>query len=205
MELIVCEGEGEFVETVSEWCRTQIQQYHAQSVFIPAGRTPESLYQYWEESHPPYLKGLKLIQIDDVLTGDKRHIFKKFFKQFLPSYQQAIQWIEDGEVVGDIALLGLGLNGHIAFHEPGVSLTLFSGCVNLGTETCKNLGIREGEWGISYGLAACKKSKAILIIVKGATKKEILKRLLSGDKTLPASHLMQHPNLTIIADSDAVS
>lgn len=203
MELIICEDEEQFVQTISDWCRTQIQKCSAHSIFIPAGKTPESLYRHWELVKPDYLRNIKLLQIDDILTGGSQFLFRKFFENSLPSYQSKIQWIGDGEDVGDLAILGLGLNGHVAFHEPGIDQSLFSGCVLLGKETCSNLGLNSVEWGITYGLSAFKNSKAILLIVKGSAKKKILSRLLAKDPMVPATHLLQHSQVTIIVDKEA--
>jgi 6-phosphogluconolactonase/glucosamine-6-phosphate isomerase/deaminase len=203
MELIICEDEDHFVRAISVWCKTQIQQLNARSVFIPAGKTPECIYRFWEKSKPDYLNNLELLQVDDVLTGDSQFLFRRFLESSLPSYERKFRWINDGSCIGDLAILGLGLNGHVAFHEPGLNQSLFSGCVKLNAETCHSLGISDGSWGITYGLAAFNRSKGVLLIVRGAPKRQVLSRLLKGDHALPASQLLKHPNLTIIADRDA--
>lgn len=203
MELIICEGPEAFVQAADRWCRTEIQLHGAKAVFLPAGQTPESLYEKWEREKPGPLQGLEILQIDDVLTGAKRGVFRRFFSEKLPSYEAQLRPIDEASRVADLGLLGLGLNGHVAFHEPEIDLSFFSGCVKLSAKTCTNLGLEESTWGISYGVQAFLATKALLIMVKGAGKREVLARLLKGDPALPASALLGHPRLTILADREA--
>jgi 6-phosphogluconolactonase/glucosamine-6-phosphate isomerase/deaminase len=218
MELVICENVGveaeksanissavaDFASLASQWCRTQIQELGARSFFLPAGQTPESLYELWERTRPDFLAAIDLLQIDDVLTGPKAGMFRRFFTEKLPSYQLRFHAIERADQVADAAVLGLGLNGHIAFHEPGLDSRFFSGCVRLNEVTCANLKVDPGTWGISYGAAAFLEARAVLVMVKGRSKREILKRLLNGDRSLPAAGLLDHPRLTILADREAI-
>jgi glucosamine-6-phosphate deaminase len=58
------------------------------------------------------------------------------------------------------------------------------------------------------GIGTILKSKAILLIASGKNKAEAMSRLLSSsepDSDFPASALVSHPNVTIIADTDALS
>jgi 6-phosphogluconolactonase/glucosamine-6-phosphate isomerase/deaminase len=43
-------------------------------------------------------------------------------------------------------------------------------------------------------------AKAILLVVRGQNKKEVLERLKKGDPSLPASGLLNHPDLTVLTD-----
>ncbi len=203
MELIVCDSAEQVDASVSKWCEKKVLDFGIKSAFIPAGATPEGLYQLWEKQRPAYLKGMKLIQIDDVLSSPQEGMFKKFFEQHLPSFKSQLCFIESGECKAELGLLGLGVNGHVAFHEPGIHEDFYSGCVRLSEVTCKNLNLPNGSWGVSYGAGAFMRCKAVSIIVKGKSKREILKRLLAKDPTVPASALMNHPRLTIITDRDA--
>jgi hypothetical protein len=163
-----------------------------------------SLYKVWETKKPDYLRGMDLVQIDDVLTGSQRGMFKRFFDEHLPSYLTQLRGIEMGDRQADLAVLGLGLNGHVAFHEPGVDSGFYSGCVRLSEVTCQNLELEPGTWGISYGAQAFNACKSILMIVCGSSKREILQRLLEGESSVPASALLNHPSFTILADREAL-
>ena len=48
------------------------------------------------------------------------------------------------------------------------------------------------------------KAKAILMMVSGSSKCEILARLIDRDPRLPATSLMAHRDFTILADPDAL-
>lgn len=203
MELIICEDEQDFSRAVSDWCKTKIEFYQAKSIFVPAGKTPESFYAFLEAHRPGYLQAIKLFQIDDVLSGPSKNCFQKFFAQHLPSYGCQFKAIEGADESADLAILGLGLNGHVAFHEPEIHASFYSGCVPLSEQTCKTLSLDVGAWGVSYGIAAFLQTKALLLIVKGNAKQVILQDLLKNETQLPAGALLKHHDITIIADRAA--
>ena len=148
-----------------------------------------------------YLKGLSLRQIDDLATGPRRGLFREFFARHLPSYASQLVPLESGSAAeegADLAILGLGLNGHVAFHEPGLDPRFFAGCVRLSAETCQNLAAGENAWGISYGIEAFRRTRAILMMAYGPAKHDIVQRLLARDPALPATHLLGHPDFTLL-------
>ncbi|MES2857409.1 MAG: 6-phosphogluconolactonase [Bdellovibrionota bacterium] len=206
MKLIVCDNNEEMTHLVADWCSEHIATHKARTVFLPAGNTPIKLYERWEKQRPEEFKNLKFLQIDDVMSGEKRGMFKQFFEDHLPSFRDQFEWIESTKQTdqgADLALLGLGLNGHVAFHEPGMPMDFFCGCLELSEITRKNLELNETTWGISYGIGAFIQSKSIAMMVNGASKREILNRLLAGDPSLPASGLLNHSDFTIFADRAA--
>jgi glucosamine-6-phosphate deaminase len=119
-----------------------------------------------------------------------------------------------GEVGGvDLAILGLGLNGHVGFNEPGTSSSAGTRVVDLSHET---LASNAEYWsqehevprqGITVGLGTLVESRQILLLVSGAHKSAILKRALEGPITdeVPASHLRSAADLIVIADYAAAS
>ncbi|HVK61153.1 MAG TPA: 6-phosphogluconolactonase [Bdellovibrionales bacterium] len=206
MKLIVCDNNEEMTGLVAEWCKEHIATHKAETVFLPAGNTPIKLYEQWESQRPSEIKNLRFIQIDDVLSGPKKGMFKQFFEEHLPSFRDQFEWIEECrrcDQGADLAILGLGLNGHVAFHEPGMPMDFFCGCLKLSEVTQRNLELSPTTWGISYGVGAFVQSKSIAMMVNGASKREILDRLIRGDSSLPASGLMSHPDFTIFADRAA--
>ena len=203
MELKICKDSDELTLETSSWCQKKIALTGAQSIYLPAGGTPIPLYRQWTASPPEFLRSLQLIQIDDILTGNKAGLFKQFFIQHLPNEKDHFRWIGKNYDQADLAILGLGLNGHIAFHEPELPKNFYSGCVLLSAKTCETLNVPKDTWGISYGASAFLKTKAILVMVLGESKREVLQRLLKKDPTLPASALHDHPDFTILADRAA--
>ena len=199
MNLVVCEDKISASRAASKWCADR----KPKSMFLPAGNTPLPLYHLWEVERPAFLEKCQFVQIDDVLTGRGRGQFRAFFEKELPSAVPRFHWIDRADEGAEIALLGLGLNGHIAFHEPGLGDEFYSGCVKLSATTCNALGSEQGTWGVTYGAGAFHACRAIAILVTGASKKEVLAKLLNRDRTLPASGLLAHADITVIADRDA--
>lgn len=205
MKTRLCEEVSDLGRAASQWCEEKIKTCRAHSVYIPAGRTPMALYEVWRRENPAYLAGLDLVQIDDVMTGPQRNVFRRFLEENLPGHQKQIKFISDASRQADLAILGLGLNGHVAFHEPGLDRDFYSGCVRLSSVTCDHLNLARDTWGISYGAGAFFRSRAILMMVSGASKREILKKFLAGDPSLPASALLGHPDLTLLVDKEAMN
>ena len=187
----------------SEWVERAINEVGAKSLFIPAGNTPIGLYEIWEKDRPKFLDSVKLLQIDEVISGPKTGMFKRFFEEYLPTYSEQIDWIGEKENAAEIAILGLGVNGHIAFHEPELTSDFSFGRVKLSSITCKNLDAGDNVYGLSYGLGSFLKCKKILMIILGESKQEILERLLNRDPNVPAAKLLDHPGFEIICDQEA--
>lgn len=204
MNTIICEESLTVGRAASNWVQERVRRFGAKTIFIPAGNTPIPLYQFWEKERPEFLKGLTLLQIDDVLTGNQKGVFKEFFDKHLPSYRSQMQYIESAEQVADLAILGLGVNGHVAFHEPGIDNKFYSGCVKLTPKTCEYLNLEPGTWGITYGVDAFIRCKSILMTVTGRGKRDVLDRLLKEDRTLPATALLHHSDMTLLTDREAL-
>ena len=119
-----------------------------------------------------------------------------------------------GEVGGiDLAILGLGPNGHVGFNEPPTSSSARTGIVDLSPES---LDSNSDYWddkcevprqAITVGLGTLVESRRIVLLVSGAHKSAILKRALEGPITdeVPASHLRSAADLLVIADLAAAS
>lgn len=202
MKKIVSQEQSAWVLQASDWLQQKQIEYKAKSVYLPAGETPKKIYSYWQEQKPPFLDSLKLIQIDDVMTGQQKHVFRTFFKDYLPYKAEQIEYFETGHSQADLGILGLGMNGHVAFHEPDLNPKLYSGCVKLQDITIKNLNLEPNTWGKSYGAGAFNQCKALLLIVNGVKKKSILQKTLSfpNSISIPASLLLGHQDLTILTD-----
>ena len=127
-------------------------------------------------------------------------MFKKFLEVHLTNFKNQIHFIENGEIRGQAAIVGLGLNGHVAFHEPHMPTDFSFGQVDLSPESCKTLDIPQGSQGYTHGLGNILAAERILLIVTGNHKKNILQRTLAGDSSIPAGKLIKHQDLTIITD-----
>lgn len=112
----------------------------------------------------------------------------------------------------DVAILGLGLNGHIGMNEPHTSASTRSHIVELDPLTAQ-VGQKYFKsaqtltHGITLGIASLMEAKAIILVVNGEKKAAILKQLINSEVTesLPASILHLHPNCFVYADKSAAS
>ena len=113
----------------------------------------------------------------------------------------------------DLQLLGLGHNGHIGFNEPADAYTVTTNCVDL-TESTIEANKRffasaddVPRQAYTMGIGTIMKAKKILVVVNGEGKADIVAKAFFGPVTpeVPASVLQLHPDVTIVADAEALS
>ena len=108
----------------------------------------------------------------------------------------------------DLAIVGLGMNGHVGMNEPGTSASLHSHVAEIDPIT-QQVGQKyfkekkEISGGLTLGIANLMEAKNVMLIVSGEKKAEILKKVLEEEisNKLPASLLRNHPNFTVFADA----
>ena len=113
----------------------------------------------------------------------------------------------------DLAVLGLGRDGHVAFDEPGSTLSSGVRRVQLHEQTradaVEEFGGLDGvpREAITVGLRTLHSARELLMLVSGAGKARALRNMLEGpvDPRLPASLLRDHPRLTIVCDLAAAA
>jgi len=112
----------------------------------------------------------------------------------------------------DVAILGLGMNGHIAMNEPGCTIDGRTQVVELHPIT-KQVGQKYFsqpkllEEGLTLGMGTLLESKHIILMVSGKSKALIVSKMLEGSVTndLPGSLLLNHPSVTVFLDEEAAS
>lgn len=112
----------------------------------------------------------------------------------------------------DIALLGLGVNGHIGLNEPGSRIDERTRVTTLQERTAV-VGQKyftaptSLKQGITLGLGDLMEARHLIIIASGAAKAPVIQQLIEGElsSALPASLLRSHPSLTVIVDEAAAS
>jgi glucosamine-6-phosphate deaminase len=120
-----------------------------------------------------------------------------------------------GRLVGDggidLAIVGLGANGHIGMNEPGATAEMGTRVVTLAPTTAENAR-RYGAsvtptWGITVGIAELMAARAVWVLVTGSHKTDILKRTLHGavDSEVPATFLTEHSACTFFVDQAALT
>ncbi|TCP30973.1 glucosamine-6-phosphate deaminase [Scopulibacillus darangshiensis] len=112
----------------------------------------------------------------------------------------------------DLAVLGLGPNGHLGFNEPPSSAFAPTRVVPLTKESLISNAIYWGgmehvpTMSMTAGMNLLLSSCQIILLVNGGHKKEIFEQTLRGkiDDSIPSSHLQSHGNVKIIADKLAL-
>lgn len=115
------------------------------------------------------------------------------------------RWLaEHGPI--DVCVLGLGINGHVAFNEPGRFLRSGPHVASLARASLRHAMLKESRsqprFGLTLGMADLLQSQRILLLVSGGAKRQAFHRLMSGEITpaFPASFLWLHPNTTVFHD-----
>lgn len=106
----------------------------------------------------------------------------------------------------DIQLLGIGVNGHIGFNEPGTPFELGTNVVELTQSTREANQIYFDSIddvptkAITMGIQTIMNAKQVILLISGASKQDAYERLRSGEVTtdFPASALHNHKNVTVI-------
>ena len=206
---------------------------------LPAGRTMIPVYAKLRSlvrAAPAAWRDVRVFQIDEFVglgQGDAGS-FRTFLEQHLldelklppaqanfldgraadaqdecDRYEDAI--IEAGGI--DLQLLGIGVNGHIAFNEPGDSLTARTHVATLRDETRHaNAGLFEGDLSrvpcqaLTMGMGTVMHAREVRLLATGSSKADAVAQLFSGPITprLPASFLQLHPRMSLHADKAAL-
>jgi glucosamine-6-phosphate deaminase len=110
----------------------------------------------------------------------------------------------------DLVLLGIGLNGHLGMNEPGSPPDSTTRRVDLHTTTIQSSARYFShqnlpQWGITVGLKPILGSKEVWVLANGATKREIVRRMVADEVSPanPASLLRRHPNCSLFVDAEA--
>jgi len=111
----------------------------------------------------------------------------------------------------DIQILGVGINGHIAFNEPGSRINSRTRIVDLTQNTIERNSrffkntLDVPKKGLTMGVGTIMEAKKLILLANGKNKDEAIKHLARGkvgDKW-PVSFLRKHKNLVVIVDKEA--
>lgn len=234
--ILIADSEADFANIAAQEFVTLLEGCNQPLVTLPTGMTPLGFYQalinhhahrrdLWDvlrftaldEYHglPPgdeRLFGAWLVRVClDPLQITSRH----FFDSLQDPVHEAVRmdgWLQQNGPL-DIAVLGLGHNGHIAFNEPGTDFNQGTHAMMLTDASIQaNARYWGGEdrvprQGITLGLRDLAQARHTLLLVSGAGKADILAQALNGPVTpaIPASYLQTIKNVTIVTDRDAVA
>lgn len=110
----------------------------------------------------------------------------------------------------DIQVLGIGMNGHIGFNEPGSSFSSRTRVVDLAAQTVavnkeKTAADALPPQAISMGIGTILEAKRIILLANGEGKADIIAKALRGPVTedVPASVLQRHSGVVALLDEPA--
>ena len=112
----------------------------------------------------------------------------------------------------EVAIVGLGMNGHVGMNEPGTPPDSRAHLATLDPVTQKAgqkyfQQQRQLAGGLTLGIANLMEARNIFLVVNGRHKADVVHRLLTEPVSaqLPAGFLLQHPNLFIYLDKEAAA
>lgn len=203
-------------------------------ITLPTGKTPLALYRLLASGRRDAWKHVRFIALDEYcglgdddprlfgawiarecldpmgITAERRTMFRSNAPDPVTECARVATWL-DAHGPLDLAVLGLGTNGHLAFNEPGADP---AGSVHVATLAAESITANAGYWGgadrvprtgMTLGLGDIMRARKIILLVSGAHKAAILDRALHGpvDPAVPASILQTHGDVAVIADAAA--
>ena len=195
---------------------------------VSSGGTPKRTYEIITQDllHEVDWQRVTLVQMDEYLAVelsdaasqycflDESLVSKLPFKEVIRFDREFIEnpalfeekVVEAGGI--DIAVHGIGINGHLGFNEPGskvnsrtrtVALTESTRIANSRFFSCLD---RVPTHGVTVGLKTIVEAKKIYLLAFGEAKKRVVVQAISGGRASknPASVLQSHGNTVYILD-----
>lgn len=198
--------EGLYQQLIEKYQQNQVSFKHTTTFnldeYVGLSPTdPNSYYYYMQE---------KLFQHIDI-PDDHAHLPKGDADDLASGCQDYENMIKHAGQV-HLQLLGIGLNGHIGFNEPGTPFSSRTHIVDLD-ESTRNANARNfasiedvPTQAVSMGIATIMESKQILLLVSGEKKSDAVAKLVNGEvsEDMPASILQKHDNVILVADEAAL-
>lgn len=130
-------------------------------------------------------------------------------KDIVIECQRVEDFIRQFEYI-DVAILGIGVNGHVGMNEPGTPVSLRSHVANIHAST-QQIGQkyfkepRQLDTGLTLGITTLLESKHLMLLASGENKAKSVFEMLHGPQSeeLPASLLRDHANFLIYLEKEA--
>ncbi|MFH0712046.1 MAG: glucosamine-6-phosphate deaminase [archaeon] len=231
MKVIRVKNYEEMSRTASEILIGEIRKKKNIVVGFATGRTPLGLYKNLVRAYRKRevdFSGVRSFNLDEyypVAKNSRRSFFSYMFRNLfgLVNIKEGNMNFLDGEVRDwraecaryeglirkspiDVQILGVGVNGHIGFNEPGSSFSSRTRLVELSDETRRqNSGIfwRAPKQALTMGVGTILSAKKIILLASGREKMKAVERLVKGkiSKDCPVSFLRGHKDLVVVTDS----
>ena len=237
MNIIKVENNEALSEKAADMIEDTLNTKENPVLGLATGSTPERLYEILQkrcQDGKVSFKHATTFNLDEYigLAGDDPNSYRQFMNEKLfngidiqkenthipngvaeDPNKEAIDYEKKLADAGkiDLQILGIGLNGHIGFNEPGSDVKSRTQVVDLAKTTIEanarffNSMDEVPTEAITMGIGTIMEASKIILLVQGEKKAEILSKVLHGDVTsdVPASFLQMHKDVTIITDIDA--
>lgn len=233
MKIDVLANENLAALKVAELLHQQIVKKPSSTIGLATGNTMNGVYQafkelvqnnhtdlsqvrfvmldeYWDIdiNHPASFKSYLLRNLEGLNLAQKQFYFHKV--ELPPDDATAYYDNIINELGGiDFQLLGIGVNGHIAFNEPGTPFDSTTHVIKLTESTIlANQKDFQGAFptmAITMGIKNIMDAKFIVMLALGESKADAVKRFLRDEVSIecPASVLQTHQNIEVILDIKA--
>jgi phosphomannomutase len=233
MQIIIKETPKDATEFAYKELEKIIQKKPSATIITPTGATPILLYKKIAEEHSKgkiSFSKTTFIQLDELLGAEKKETYKHYLQENLFSKtnfkKENIHLIEpekygekkasaEHEKIAskktiDLAILGIGTNGHIGFNEPGSKKNSKTRKIKLSEKSMGQHYIQYGKKfpeAITLGMKTIMKAKKIIALAFGKEKSEAVfaAKEKKNYKEWPISVLNQHKNAELIIDKEAAS
>ncbi len=239
MDIIIVETYDELSAKAAEIVTSAVKQADRVVLGLPTGSTPEGMYARLVEMYREKMVDFRHVttfNLDEYygLSTDhpqSYHYYMRynFFDHVnVPGEQINLPRCGEGEaakacreyeqkIAGaggiDLQVLGVGVNGHIGFNEPGEYLRGETHLVDLSADTIEansRFFTRLEEvprQALTMGVASIMRARKILLLAAGKSKAEAIKKTVSGLITTktPASLLQLHRDCILVADKEAAA
>jgi glucosamine-6-phosphate deaminase len=166
-------------------------------------------------THPGSFRKMLMEQLVNKTGVTKYHLLDGDASNPVEVVRRESKALASAEV--DIAFLGIGENGHIAFNDPPADFETEDPYIIVDLdEACRQQQVGEAwfanisqvpKQAISMSARQILKAKEILAVVPDRRKAEAIKKCFEGEISpmAPASILRTHPNATIYLDTNSAS
>lgn len=237
MKVIVCKDYDEMSKKASDFVISHMKEKPETKFGFATGSSPEGLYKNLvaaQKEGEISFKYAKSVNLDEYVGIDPEneqsysyfmhkhlfdHVNMKEENIHLPhaesndeEYAAEYRRVLDEFGQRDIQILGLGVNGHIAFNEPADELNKRASIVALTESTIEaNSRFFDNKedvptHALSMGVEDVFNAKSLIVLASGKNKHEAVSKILNDTTVyteMPAGLLNLHPNVYMFVDEEA--
>lgn len=238
MELWIAPSAAEAVDRVTRLIADQVSANPTAVLALPTGRTPVGVYDLlarWQREGRVDMRRVRSFNLDELvglLPGNPFSYTEYMLHQWvhplgIPSAQARLPVVTGNladncaayddaiRSVGgiDLALLGIGENGHLGFNEPGTPWDTGTHVSELADSTRRALVSSFGaldavpRQAVTMGMGTILAARHCVLLATGASKASIVARALEAEPSIavPASALQRHARATVVVDATAAA